>query len=199
MVGSSPGDVLPAKRGRTGSACPCLREQGQRGRTCPEDAGAQSSGEEQPEQEPTRHLPRHPWAEAAPALSEAETTAPPAPASIAAHQEPRGAIRASCTHCPAPQGPRAGGRSIANELLHGQVPGPEAPSPPGSRSVSPHRAPQPCSGSQLEAEGCRPDGHRASAPWLWGSGQAVPQPLGQQESPGGQQPGPWPAVPLARL
>lgn len=59
--------------------------------------------------------------------------------------------------------------------------------------LSPARAPG------LEAEGCRPEWHSASTPWLRGSGQAVPQPLRPQDSPGGQQPGPPPAVPLARL
>lgn len=59
------------------------------GCTCPRGAGEQSRGKEQLEQEPIQHLPGQPWVEAVLAPVEAETTAPPAPASIAASTKSR--------------------------------------------------------------------------------------------------------------
>lgn len=68
-----------------------FREQGGQewGCTCPRGAGEQSRGKEQLEQEPIQHLPGQPWVEAVLAPVEAETTAPPAPASIAASTKSR--------------------------------------------------------------------------------------------------------------
>lgn len=61
----------------------------ERGCTCAKDAGEQSCDKEQLKQVPIQHLPGQPWAEAVLSPVEAETTAPPAPASIAASTKSR--------------------------------------------------------------------------------------------------------------